>query len=79
MSKCTLSKGGTYLTIIEGATRLRFHAIWLRDNAWDPATRSANNGQRLIALSKIPKDTLDEFSREMEQKFTKQIEATFEN
>ena len=57
MSKCTLSKGGTYLTIIEGDTRLRFHAIWLRDNAWDPATRSANNGQRLIALSEIPKDT----------------------
>jgi len=32
-----------------------------------------------VDYNKIPKDTLDEFSREMEQKFTKQIEATFEN
>ncbi len=27
-----------------------FHAIWLRDNAQDPGTRSALNGQRLITL-----------------------------
>mgnify|MGYP001602059419 FL=1 len=32
-----------------------------------------------VDYNKIPKDTLDEFSREMEQKFTKQIEAGFEN
>ncbi|MCK0151548.1 TauD/TfdA family dioxygenase [Marivita sp. S6314] len=32
----------------------RFHAIWLRDNAQDEATRDAGNGQRLIALSEIP-------------------------
>lgn len=36
---------------------LRFHAIWLRDNAADPATRSADNGQRLITLQDIPADT----------------------
>lgn len=36
---------------------LRFHAIWLRDNAWDAATRDSGNGQRLIALRDIPKDT----------------------
>ena len=36
---------------------LRFHAIWLRDNAWDSATRSPGNGQRLIALRDIPADT----------------------
>ena len=31
------------------APDLRFHAIWLRDNALDPATRDPRNGQRLIA------------------------------
>ena len=36
---------------------MRFHAIWLRDNAWDCETRSAVNGQRLITLADIPQDT----------------------
>ncbi len=36
---------------------LRFHAIWLRDNALDEATRSPENGQRLIALRDIPAET----------------------
>ncbi len=40
----------------EGRTR-RFHAIWLRDNAQDPATRSPTNGQRLITLLDIPAET----------------------
>lgn len=35
----------------------RFHAIWLRDNATDGATRSEVNGQRLITLWDIPQDT----------------------
>jgi len=35
----------------------RFHALWLRDNAPDGATRSAINGQRLITLLDIPADT----------------------
>ncbi len=35
----------------------RFHAIWLRDNALDPATRSPENGQRLITLQDIPAET----------------------
>jgi gamma-butyrobetaine hydroxylase len=34
----------------------RFHAIWLRDNAWDDKTRSPGNGQRLITLGDIPAD-----------------------
>lgn len=34
----------------------RFHAIWLRDNAPDPETRSAANGQRLITVLDIPAD-----------------------
>jgi gamma-butyrobetaine dioxygenase len=36
---------------------LRFHAIWLRDNALDAETRSPANGQRLITLGDIPRDT----------------------
>ena len=35
---------------------MRFHAIWLRDNAQDPDTRSQGNGQRLIALRDIAPD-----------------------
>jgi gamma-butyrobetaine dioxygenase len=35
----------------------RFHALWLRDNAQDAATRSPGNGQRLITLLDIPSDT----------------------
>ena len=37
---------------------IRFHAIWLRDNAQDAATRSTENGQRLITLQEIPGETL---------------------
>lgn len=44
---------------------LRFHAIWLRDNAPDPETRDALNGQRLITLADIPADlTLSAVSTE---------------
>lgn len=35
----------------------RFHAPWLRDNALDDKTRSASNGQRLITILDIPRDT----------------------
>ena len=44
------------VTFPEGRTR-RFHAIWLRDNAWDESTRAPGNGQRLITLGDIPADT----------------------
>lgn len=40
-----------------GHPDLRFHAIWLRDNALDPQTRDPGNGQRLITLADIPADT----------------------
>lgn len=32
----------------------RFHALWLRDNALDPKTRSPGNGQRLITILDLP-------------------------
>ncbi len=35
---------------------IRFHALWLRDNAWDADTRSPGNGQKLVPLSDIPMD-----------------------
>ncbi|MEM7045503.1 MAG: gamma-butyrobetaine dioxygenase [Pseudomonadota bacterium] len=35
----------------------RFHAVWLRDNAFDEATRSPANGQRLITIQDIPEAT----------------------
>jgi len=41
----------------DGST-LRYHSTWLRDNALDSKTRDPQNGQRLITLSDIPKDTL---------------------
>ena len=41
----------------DGST-LRYHSTWLRDNALDSKTRDPKNGQRLITLSDIPKDTL---------------------
>jgi len=57
MSNLSLSSNGQELRLtIEGRT-LRFHAIWLRDNAWDKETRSSTNGQRLIALRDIPAGT----------------------
>ncbi|WP_085904202.1 gamma-butyrobetaine dioxygenase [Kiloniella majae] len=35
----------------------RFHALWLRDNALDAATRSEGNGQRLITILDLPIET----------------------
>ena len=49
----SVSENGRVLTL--GA--LRFHAIWLRDNAQDPATRAAGNGQRLIRIGDISAET----------------------
>ena len=52
-----ISSDGQVLTLTDGTQSARFHATWLRDNAWDSATRSPGNGQRLIALRDIPTDT----------------------
>ncbi len=48
---------GQELAISKNGDWVRFHAIWLRDNAWDEETRAPGNGQRLIALRDIPADT----------------------
>jgi gamma-butyrobetaine hydroxylase len=57
MTQVELSQDGAVLTIDQGGASLRFHALWLRDNAWDPDTRAPGNGQRLIALRDISPDT----------------------
>lgn len=58
MFDVNLSDGGRVVTITRsGQPPARFHAVWLRDNAWDPATRAPGNGQRLITLADIPRDT----------------------
>ena len=51
-----LNDGAAVEVVLGGAPR-RFHAVWLRDNAQDAATRSPTNGQRLITLLDIPPAT----------------------
>nr|WP_263741427.1 TauD/TfdA family dioxygenase [Defluviimonas sp. WL0050] len=51
-----IEAGGAYLALETGMGRQRFHAVWLRDNAWDAETRAPGNGQRLIALRDISPD-----------------------
>lgn len=53
-----LDQGAAIAVLWRDGDRSRFHAIWLRDNACDPDTRSPGNGQRLIRLSDIPSGTM---------------------
>ena len=58
MDQARIEENGQILVLadpIQG--RLRFHAIWLRDNAPDSETRGPGNGQRLTALRDIPAQT----------------------
>lgn len=57
MKALTINPTGLYLSLVSDTKALRFHAMWLRDNANDPDTRSVSNGQRLITLQNIPKQT----------------------
>jgi gamma-butyrobetaine dioxygenase len=57
LSQPRLLDGGKTLEISIGGLTRRFHALWLRDNAQDAATRSASNGQRLITILDIPAAT----------------------
>lgn len=57
MPSVTIDPSGAFLTLATKSGTHRFHAIWLRDNSRDPQTRSPDNGQRLIALRDIPRDT----------------------
>lgn len=57
LTEVTILSGAGALKVAwdDGATA-RFHALWLRDNALDPATRNPGNGQRLITLREIPRE-----------------------
>lgn len=52
-----LENGAAVALHWDDGTAARFHALWLRDNALDEATRSPENGQRLITLGDIPAAT----------------------
>ncbi|MCC3306304.1 TauD/TfdA family dioxygenase [Sneathiella sp. HT1-7] len=53
-----LAGEGDYIILHrEGGGAIRFHALWLRDNALDVRTRSPQNGQRLIMIDDIPLNT----------------------
>lgn len=55
---CETIDGGAALAVTwSDGTVARFHAIWLRDNALDPETRSPGNGQRLITVLDIADET----------------------
>ncbi len=57
MATLTVHDNGNYLAIQVQGKATRFHAMWLRDNAWDSETRAVGNGQRLLALRDIPATT----------------------
>jgi gamma-butyrobetaine dioxygenase len=68
MYKIDLTENGRVATLMLNSTApVRFHAVWLRDNAWDAETRAAGNGQRLIALRDIPNDIYIEHAEINEQ------------
>lgn len=50
----TIEDGRALRLLWQDGVEARFHAIWLRDNALDPATRSRANGQRLVTVLDIP-------------------------
>ena len=55
--KIDLKDGGNVLSIsTDDGEIVRFHAVWLRDNALDADTRSPGNGQRLITIHDVPED-----------------------
>lgn len=56
MTEAAIDAAGDVLVLTRDLEQHLFHAVWLRDNAWDAETRSATNGQRLIALRDIDPD-----------------------
>jgi gamma-butyrobetaine hydroxylase len=58
LSKVELQQDGAVARLFwNDGSSARFHALWLRDNALDPQTRSPGNGQRLVTILEIPRDT----------------------
>jgi gamma-butyrobetaine dioxygenase len=57
MTPPRLVDGGAALALDLDGRPVRFHAIWLRDNARDPATRDPATGQRQITMLDLPRET----------------------
>ena len=58
-----------------GGESARFHAMWLRDNALDAETRSPGNGQRLITVLDIPRETVVDFGGDRERRAQRGLRA----
>ncbi|NVK32159.1 MAG: TauD/TfdA family dioxygenase [Gammaproteobacteria bacterium] len=54
---CAVDAEATSLSVVYHGETMRFHAIWLRDNAQDEHTRVGGSGQRLLTLTDIPNNT----------------------
>lgn len=50
----TIDDGRAVAVTWTSGRRARFHAVWLRDNALDAASRDTSNGQRLVTLGDQP-------------------------
>ncbi len=49
MSQVDVHDHGRSLALTHGAWTARFHAVWLRDNAWNDATRApAAGGDNMV-------------------------------
>ncbi|MAM24478.1 MAG: gamma-butyrobetaine dioxygenase, partial [Rhodobacteraceae bacterium] len=57
MTEATLQSGGNILALTTATGEsLRFHAVWLRDNAQEDWARDPGNGQKLTTLADLPED-----------------------
>ncbi|MEM7299609.1 MAG: TauD/TfdA family dioxygenase [Pseudomonadota bacterium] len=55
IQSCEIIQDGKAVSVaFTDAGAVRFHAIWLRDNSFDPQTRSPDNGQKLISVGDLP-------------------------
>lgn len=59
ISNLSILDGGSILQLdFDSGAAMRFHALWLRDNSPDTATRDPGNGQRLITMKDLPAETM---------------------
>src|SRR5688572_27558947 len=55
IASVAVEDGGRSLSLAwTGGDASRFHAVWLRDNCQDPASRDPRNGQRLFTILDVP-------------------------